>query len=648
VTIPAIRAQLWLRGQWLANGIKEDAYLWVHRGDGRLTAFRLPGKYFGDPALALTLAQHCGSSNDSTAESIVIDAADCAVPLPAAPAAVLPQLSWGDPRHETTRHFAAGLDQTILRALARLNQGLAYDSAANYNRLIALAPEIRHRWLQALERFPLLTALILLTPHRRLDLAGGERRLWRDEDRAVIEAVEQGRDLTGALARHYGISRSLVRHPLCRRPWLDTPLPWRQLLLLLDGIPAHRRPQTLEELEQAAGLLRYVSRLCDHTTDLKRLGATAFKSGLLPLQTHLAHRFAPLGPTLDDTEDFCRAAAAQPESDGLPPERLALSWIAHLGLASLLAASRRWHRFLQTGSQPHPDDNAILPAIVGNGAFGPLQVRELVCQRDFIQEGQTMRHCVATYWSKCRRGRSRIFALTLGENRATAEYAFDPEPEETRGRFVLAQIRGPENTEVAPAMARAAQDFTQVLNAPERMTARTRIAADYLRHDRDLRRERNRLDPESVRQLRRVLDRPPPQIGHADRYPWLRTHVAGYQYHQGEDIEAFLYAGVPLALVREPDNPHDPLAVRIDWRDTKIGYVPRHANAPIAAALDRGITLTCLVARLDGAAPPWQRLEFVILADTPPVPESPEGKETATSAKFVWSPGDLCVSTGRR
>ena len=42
-----------------------------------------------------------------------------------------------------------------------------------------------------------------------------------------------------------------------------------------------------------------------------------------------------------------------------------------------------------------------------------------------------------------------------------------------------------------------------------------------------------------------------------------RFAVAGYRYHQGPDHEAALRVGQPLALVREPHNPHDARAIAL-------------------------------------------------------------------------------------
>ncbi|MFN3752411.1 MAG: HIRAN domain-containing protein, partial [Thiobacillus sp.] len=73
-----------------------------------------------------------------------------------------------------------------------------------------------------------------------------------------------------------------------------------------------------------------------------------------------------------------------------------------------------------------------------------------------------------------------------------------------------------------------------------------------------------------------------------------------------------LAPGQPLTLVREPDNPHDRRAVRIDWRNEKLGYVPREHNAEIAARLDAGEDLHARITDIDFEAEPWRRVRFVV------------------------------------
>lgn len=93
--------------------------------------------------------------------------------------------------------------------------------------------------------------------------------------------------------------------------------------------------------------------------------------------------------------------------------------------------------------------------------------------------------------------------------------------------------------------------------------------------------------------------------------------IAGFQFHAGEAIWTELRVGEPLALVREPANPHDANAVRVDWRGLALGYVPRRDNRQVARQLDRGVALEARVSRLRESRNPWDRVEFEVVMPLP-------------------------------
>ena len=64
--------------------------------------------------------------------------------------------------------------------------------------------------------------------------------------------------------------------------------------------------------------------------------------------------------------------------------------------------------------------------------------------------------------------------------------------------------------------------------------------------------------------------------------------LAGFRYYDGKSLWEEIKVGDPLALVREPDNPYDGNAVRIEWNGRKLGYVPRRENAHLARQMDHG------------------------------------------------------------
>jgi len=91
--------------------------------------------------------------------------------------------------------------------------------------------------------------------------------------------------------------------------------------------------------------------------------------------------------------------------------------------------------------------------------------------------------------------------------------------------------------------------------------------------------------------------------------------VAGFQYHEGKEVWDGLQVGDVLDLVREPDNPYDGNAVRVEWQGHMLGYVPRRDNAGVARMLDRGTKFAAKIVRLKKARRPWERVLFEVYLD---------------------------------
>jgi hypothetical protein len=70
----------------------------------------------------------------------------------------------------------------------------------------------------------------------------------------------------------------------------------------------------------------------------------------------------------------------------------------------------------------------------------------------------------------------------------------------------------------------------------------------------------------------------------------LTTAVAGMQFYS-QTIRKPLHVGDALALVRDPENPHDRNAVRIQRSEKEIlGFIPKELAASVAKELDSGRT----------------------------------------------------------
>lgn len=74
--------------------------------------------------------------------------------------------------------------------------------------------------------------------------------------------------------------------------------------------------------------------------------------------------------------------------------------------------------------------------------------------------------------------------------------------------------------------------------------------------------------------------------------------LAGFRYHAGKVLWEDMRVGDRLHLVREPDNPHDASAIRVEWRGHKLGYVPRRDNAQLARQMDHGAAVEARITEL--------------------------------------------------
>jgi hypothetical protein len=91
--------------------------------------------------------------------------------------------------------------------------------------------------------------------------------------------------------------------------------------------------------------------------------------------------------------------------------------------------------------------------------------------------------------------------------------------------------------------------------------------------------------------------------------------LAGFRYHEAAAAWPELRVGDRLELVREPANPHDPNAVRVEWRGRMLGYVPRAENAALAWVMDRGETVAARISALRDHPNPRLRIEFEVFVE---------------------------------
>lgn len=88
--------------------------------------------------------------------------------------------------------------------------------------------------------------------------------------------------------------------------------------------------------------------------------------------------------------------------------------------------------------------------------------------------------------------------------------------------------------------------------------------------------------------------------------------LAGFQHYAGRALFPLMRVGDVLALVREPANPYDPGAVRVEWNGVQIGYAPRAENVDLARLMDRGTPVAARILHLQKSRDPWKRVMMEI------------------------------------
>ena len=74
--------------------------------------------------------------------------------------------------------------------------------------------------------------------------------------------------------------------------------------------------------------------------------------------------------------------------------------------------------------------------------------------------------------------------------------------------------------------------------------------------------------------------------------------TAGLRYHEAKAVWEEMQVGDSLTLVREPENPYDARAVRVEWHGHTLGYIPRTENEAVARQMYRGNPLQARLTKL--------------------------------------------------
>lgn len=86
--------------------------------------------------------------------------------------------------------------------------------------------------------------------------------------------------------------------------------------------------------------------------------------------------------------------------------------------------------------------------------------------------------------------------------------------------------------------------------------------------------------------------------------------IAGFQHWDGALVLGKLEPGTELRIVPEPENPYDPEAVAIYFKQTKLGYIPASENAVVSLMCQYGHAgaFELRVLQVDREAAPWHQV----------------------------------------
>ena len=92
----------------------------------------------------------------------------------------------------------------------------------------------------------------------------------------------------------------------------------------------------------------------------------------------------------------------------------------------------------------------------------------------------------------------------------------------------------------------------------------------------------------------------------------LESIVAGTSYLNLHEIEKQIELKISeLTLQREPDNEYDPFAVKVLFKDQKLGYIPKSKNQTIARLMDAGKRFYAKVSAKEWEGQ-WLRLDLEV------------------------------------
>lgn len=93
------------------------------------------------------------------------------------------------------------------------------------------------------------------------------------------------------------------------------------------------------------------------------------------------------------------------------------------------------------------------------------------------------------------------------------------------------------------------------------------------------------------------------------------NYVKGLVHYNFKEIGKLIKEGDELQLVRDRDNTYDSFAIRVFYKEQKVGYIAAFENVVLANMMDKGVKLNAFVSQIDLSRNIYEALAVEIHAE---------------------------------
>ncbi len=93
------------------------------------------------------------------------------------------------------------------------------------------------------------------------------------------------------------------------------------------------------------------------------------------------------------------------------------------------------------------------------------------------------------------------------------------------------------------------------------------------------------------------------------------NYVKGMKHYNFNEISHLIKEGDELQLLRAPENTYDSFAIRVLFKEQKLGYIAAFENVVLANMMDKGVKLNAFVSHIDLSRNIYESLAIEVHAE---------------------------------